>query len=109
MFHIKGNGTTLQIDIDKNTMEEFSDNDYMKFEDGIDTVIDADQMNESIIISDPDDSYNVTLDRYVSKEDINSIDSDFMPGFRLTWFHHEEDLPDIAKFNDDVTTNQFVK
>ena len=109
MFCIKGNGTTLQIDIDKITMQEFSDNDNMGFESGIYSAIDADQMNESIILSDPDDSYNITLDRYVSKEDISSIDLDLMPGFRLTWFHHEEDLPEIAKFYDDVATNQFVK
>ena len=97
--------TTLMFDIKKETMKEVSDNDEMRI--GW-TDIDADLTHWSKNISPPAYSYVISLDRRVSADDINNMNLDMMPGFRLTWNYNKHVEPEDT-FSSETATKQFVR
>ena len=104
---VKGDqNTTLMFDIKKETMKGVSDNDKMKF---IDDIIDADLTHWSKNFTKPAaDRYYIGLDRKVRADDINEMDLDVMPGFRLTWNHNKHVEPE-DRFSNQIKSKQFVR
>ena len=97
--------TTLMFNINKQTMKEVSDNDQM-FLDNI--IIDADLAHKSANITAPSYSYYTELNRKVSMEDINQLDLDIMPGFRMTWNYNEHLEPEHF-YSEEELTKYFVR
>ena len=107
---VKGDqNTTLMFDIKKKTMKEVSDNDQMTF--GFSDDIDADLTHWSENITAPPYypySYYIRLDRQVPADEINNMDLDIMPGFRLTW-NYNRYVELLSKYSNEKNTEQFVR
>ena len=98
--------TTLMFDIKKETMKEVSDNDRMYIS-GVGD-IDADLPHWTKNITAPSSYYIIKLDRRVSANDINNVDLDMMPGFKLTWYYGTHIEPKES-FSSETVTKQFVR
>ena len=87
--------TTLLFNLEKNTIKELSDDDFMYTQISRYRVLDADLTHWSYNITAPNTKpnrytggyYEIALQREVSNEDIRSMDMK-MPGFKLTWFYN---------------------
>ena len=83
----KDRNTTIMFNIEKITMKEDSDNDKIKFGICQDCDIDADvtHWSRNVTIRYHPPPYYIIMNRKVSSDDINNMDLDLMPGFRLNW------------------------
>ena len=97
--------TTLMFNIKKRTMKEVSDNDQTSFDYND---IDADLTHWSKNVIGRSYSYRIELDRKVSADDINNMDLDMMPGFRLTWNYNKHVEPETG-YGSRTVTKQFVR
>ena len=110
---------TIILNIQKNTIKEFSTRDKMKSTIGDsfeykDTIIDEDiiywSKNITVDPTNPYESieyYTISLDRKISQEGIKSLELDMMPGFRLTW-NYSKMVEQIASFHNE-DSDQFVR
>ena len=100
--------TTLILNIQKNSIKEFSNNDKISFC-NIFTEIDADLTEWNKNITNPRRNvYSIKLNRDVSKDDLNNIALDTMPGFIFTW-NYDKDLEPDAHYRNVEITKQFVR
>ena len=86
-------------------MKEVSDNDQTSFDYND---IDADLTHWSKNVIGRSYSYRIELDRKVSADDINNMDLDMMPGFRLTWNYNKHVEPETG-YGSRTVTKQFVR
>ena len=108
--------TTLMINIEKKTIKDYSEKDMLS-SDG--TKIDADltYFNKNITgnILFRTESFKSSLIRRLKEEDLNDIDFDEVPGFRLSWHYNYklENWPRYTKkpkYGYDATNNlEFVR
>ena len=92
--------TTILINLEKNTISEFSSNDMLTIYTSniiLDPEIKHWSSNISITDFDIHDNsyfYNIDHNRLLSDEDILALDMDMMPGFRLSWNYNKHLEPD---------------
>ena len=112
--------TTILINLEKNTISEFSSNDMLTIYTSniiLDPEIKHWSSNISITDFDIHDNsyfYNIDHNRLLSDEDIFALDMDLMPGFRLSWNYNkhlepDRNLYDSILYNDDATNDEFVR
>ena len=103
----KSNGTTLYIDIHKNTIEQFRDTDKfmvnLKAIEGM-----TSHISRNITSPFHHKTYGIVLNRKVSKEDLSILKKDLMPGFRLKWYYKSESNKG-TKFPEDTISKEFVR
>ena len=96
---------TLMFNILKRTMKEVSWNDKMTFSN---IVIDPDLRQWHTNITAPTSNYvEVSLNRKVTVDDINNMELDMMPGFRLTWNFNT--VTKYAMLSNTDNTKEFVR
>ena len=98
------NSTFLIFDMKKGTMKEVSDNDRMSFGSSFSNFIDADLTHLHTRFTAPfSGPFAIALNRKVTADDINNIDQDMMPGFKLTWNYNKHLVPEDRYTNEDKT------
>ena len=56
------------------------------------------------------DAYNaIELIRWVDPEEVEHMDSDVMPGFRISWWYTGTEVTPERLYSDDEITKQFVR
>ena len=99
---------TIHVDIEWNPLKKTL-NGYERFEfDGY--VFGLDEKSFSINITRPRKlrNYYLLLDRKVSIEDVNKMQLDMMPGFKIKWFY-EPEVPSKIEYNDHIASQEFIR
>ena len=98
--------TTITFDIEKETMKKVSGEDKMSFGR---IHFDADRTHWSDNFTGPYTTYyEPKLSRTVSADDIQNLDLELMPGFRVAWKYNKP-LEPIGRYSDLEKTKQYVR
>ena len=102
---VKGDrNTTIMLNIQKKSMEAVKD--QMTFVYFADLHADLTHWSKNITAPNPRRYYDIYLDREVPTNDIENMDLDMMPGFRLTW-KYDKDVEPEPIFSNQEKTKQF--
>ena len=94
--------------IEKTTMIGISGNDDLSFVKTRTKLIDPDLTHFSINITAPFSFNDIKLNRRVTANDINALELEQMPGFRVTWNFNKR-VDSESKYRNDEITKQYVR
>ena len=97
--------SSLMFNIEKNTIQEDSDNDRIDF--GTVGYLDAGETNFSKTFFPPQNETKIVLDRKVSTDTIRNFNTS-MPGFRLIW-KYDRDVNDYRRSANSKSNKQYIR